>query len=78
MKFIYTGELPIKDVDLTLGGVFKPDEVIFKGTVFEIPDENTVLIQRVKLAGVYEPYTPPKKKVGKPKKQKKEKEIEEE
>ena len=80
MKFIYTGQLPIKDVDLTLAGIFKPDEVIAKGTVFEVPDENKMLIQRVKCGGYYEPYIEPKKKLSKPKKEKnkKEKEIKEE
>lgn len=80
MKFIYTGQLPIKDMDLTLAGIFKPNDLIVKGTVFEVPDDNPVLIQRVKLGGSYEPYVEPKKKWSKPKKEKqiKEKEIEEE
>ncbi len=78
MQFIYTGELPIKDVDLTLAGIFKPSDVITKGTVFEVPDENKFLIQRVKISGIYEEYIEPQKKVGKPKKQKNKKKIEKE
>ena len=80
MKFIYTGQLPIKDVDLTLAGILKPNESIYNGTVFEVPDENKSLIQRVKLSGVYEPYVEPKKNIGKPKSKKKEEEkkVEEE
>ena len=70
MKFIYTGQLPIKDMDLTLAGVFKPSDLIVKGTVFEVPDDNKMLIQRVKLGGSYEPYVEPKKKLSKPKKEK--------
>ena len=75
MKFKYTGDLPIKDVDLVLGGVFKPNQSITKGTIFEVPDNDALLIQRVKLNGNYEVYTEPKK-VNKPKKIKKEKKEE--
>ncbi len=70
MKFIYKGKMPIKDVDLVLGGVLKPGEPIVNGRVFEVPDDNKLLIQRVKVNGVYEPYIEPKK-VTKPKKSKK-------
>ena len=81
MKFIYTGELPIKDIDLALAGIFKPHESIRKGTIFEVPDDNPILIQRVSVSGCYEEYIEPKKPVGKPKKRNKkvkEEEIEEE
>lgn len=71
MKFRYTGDLPVKDVDLVVGGVFKPTDVIVKGTVFEIPDDNALLIQRTKINGNYEEM-PEIKKVGRPKKEKKE------
>ena len=74
MKFKYTGELPIKDVDLVLAGIFKPNQSITKGTVFEVPDNDTLLIQRVRLNGSYEALP---KKVGRPKKFKKVKENEE-
>lgn len=70
MKFKYTGDLPIKDVDLVLGGVFKPNQSITKGTIFEVPDNDNLLIQRVKLNGHYEEVVQPK--VYKPKKVKKE------
>ena len=46
MKFIYHG-LPIKDVDLVLAGIFKPDETIYDGTVFEVPDKDKHIIQMV-------------------------------
>lgn len=80
MKFIYTGQTPIKDVDLVLAGIFKPTERITKGRVFEVPDSNPLLCQRVKVQGIYEVYVEPKRKVGRPKKEKnkKEKELEEE
>lgn len=73
MKFKYTGDLPIKDLDLALAGIVNPQAVINPGTVFEVPDDNQVLIQRVSLNGCYEPYIEPKK-VGRPKKSKEDKE----
>lgn len=76
MKFIYNGKMPIKDIDLVLAGIMKPDEPIVKGKVFEVPDSNKVLLQRVKVNGVYEPYIEPKK-IGRPKKFKKEDKKEE-
>lgn len=75
MKFIYTGEMPIKDIDLVLGGVLNSDEPIVKGKVFEVPDDNKLLLQRVKCNGVYEPYTESKKRITS-KKSKKEEEKE--
>ena len=76
MKFKYVGQLPIKDGDLVLAGIFKPADVITSGTVFEVPDKNTLLIQRVLGGGNYIQYTEPKK-IQKPKKDK-QKEKEEE
>lgn len=76
MKFEYIGQLPIKDGDLVLAGIFKPTDVIKKGTVFEIPDDNSILIQRVQGSGNYIEYIEPAK-IGKPKKDKQEEEIEE-
>lgn len=78
MKFIYTGQLPIKDVDLTLAGIFKPTDDIVNGTIFEVPDENTKLLKRVKVSGIYEPYTEPIKAIPKKKQTKEEKEKEDE
>lgn len=68
MKFKYTGQLPIKSADLVRAKVFKPNEVIYNGTVFEIPDDNQILIKRVLCTGYYEEYKEPKK-VGRPKKE---------
>lgn len=76
MKFIYTGDAPIKDVDLVLAGVFKPSEPIIKGRIFEIPDEDKRLLKRVELSGCYEPYIEPIKV--KSQKKKKEEKVEEE
>ena len=79
MKFKYTGHAPIKDVDLVLAGIFKPNQAITPGTVFEIPDSKKDLIKRIKIMGVYEPYFETKKKIGRPKKEEvKEEEKEEE
>jgi len=77
MKFKYTGQLPIKDGDLVLGKVFKANEVITKGTVFEIPNDNTLLIQRVKMSGIYEEFVEPKKIIRPKKEIKKDKDEEE-
>ena len=71
MKFIYTGQLPIKDGDLVLAKIFKPSDVITNGTVFEVPEDDPLLIQRVQCNGNYAEYTEPKK-VGRPKKDKNE------
>ena len=73
MKFKYTGQLPIKDGDLVLAGIFKAKDVITNGTVFEVPNDNALLIQRTKCSGYYEEYSEPKK-IGRPKKDKQEKE----
>lgn len=79
MKFKYTGHAPIKDVDLVLEGIFKPNQAITPNTVFEIPDNKKDLIKRIKIMGIYEPYFEPKRKVGRPKKEEvKEEEIEKE
>ena len=69
MKFIYTGQLPIKDADLVLAKIFKPNESIKKGAIFEVPDDDILLLQRIKMTGYYEEYIEPKK-VGRPKKDK--------
>ena len=63
MKFKYVGCLPIKDVDLVLFGVLTPDVVIKNGFTFEIDDNETELINRVKMNGNYEvvPQIKPKK-----------------
>lgn len=74
MKFRYVGHAPIKDVDLVLAGIFKPNQAIVPGAIFEIPNNNHNLIRLVKMMGVYEEYIEPKRKVGRPKKEKEEKE----
>lgn len=76
MKFKYTGDLPAKCMDLGLNGILEPSEVLVKGKVFEIPDENKVLIERVKVSGNYEVYKEPVVKRGRPKKEEKEDEKE--
>ena len=77
MKFKYVGQLPIKDGDLVLAKVFKPRDVITNGTVFEVSDEDALLIQRVKLNGYYEEYSEPKKVIKPKKEDKKEEEKKE-
>ena len=74
MKFIYHG-LPAKNVDLVWAGIFKPEDIMVEGTVFEVPDDNVQLINRVKVNGCFEEYVEPK--ISKPKKTKDKKEKEE-
>ena len=76
MKFKYVGQLPIKDGDLVFAGIYKPKDIIKNGDVFEVPDDNELLVQRVKVSGVYEPVED--KKVTKPKKENKNEKTEEE
>ncbi len=68
MKFKYIGDLPIKNVDLVVAGIFKPNDVITKNTIIDIPDDNQLLIQRMRINGNYVECNEPKK-VGKPKKE---------
>lgn len=65
MKFKYIGQLPIKNADLVLAGIFKSNEVIMNGTIFEVPNDNPLLIQRLKSGGNYVEYHEPKKMLGK-------------
>lgn len=76
MKFRYIGELPIKDVDLVIAGIFTPQQTITKNTEFEVPDTDALLIQRIKINGTYEevPQKVEKPKTFKKSKQKKDKE----
>lgn len=67
MKFKYIGQLPIKDADLVLAGIFKPTQSIPNGTIFEVPDDNTKLIKRLQISGIYEEVKE-FKKITKPKK----------
>lgn len=76
MKFKYIGLTPIKDIDLAIEGITSPNESIVPNQIIDIPDEKTLLIQRISVGGVYEPYTEPKK-VGRPKKQNKKEDKEE-
>ncbi len=69
MKFIYHGQ-PVKNVDLVWAGIFEPSDIIVDGTVFEIPDDNKALIERVQVNGCFEEYVEPKKAT-KPKSKKK-------
>ena len=77
MKFKYIGQLPVKDGDLVLAKIFKPTDIIKKGTVFEVPEDDALLIQRIQCNGNFAEYVEPKK-VGRPKKDKKEEKEEEE
>ena len=70
MKFIVKSSIPIKDLDLCLYGIVEPTVPLTKGFIFEIPDKETELINRIKVNGNYEVYVEPKK-FTKPKKKRK-------
>lgn len=80
MKFIYHG-MPAKNVDLVWAGIFKPQDILVEGTIFEVPDENIQLIRRCKVNGCFEEYIEPKKihtpKATKSKKNKQKEEVKE-
>ena len=76
MKFKYVGDLPIKNVDLVVAGIYKPHDVITKNTIIDIPDNNSILIQRMRVNGNYEEVK--QLKIGKNKKSNKKKKEEKE
>lgn len=61
MKFKYTGQSRVKDLDLVLAKVMKPTDVLINGMIINIPDSETQLIKRLEINGNYEVYTEPKK-----------------
>ena len=74
MKFKYIGQAGFKDLDLTIAGIFEPSDVLIPDTIFEIPDDNVDLIQRVKLNGNYQIVNEKPKFLKKVKKEKKKEE----
>ena len=80
MKFKWIGGNGFKDLDLVLYKIMTPDDILVKGRVIYIPDDNNELIERIKISGNYVVYVEPpkpKKKKHKPKKDKKQEEEEE-
>lgn len=71
MKFRWIGDNGFKDLDLVIFKILTPQDVLFTGRIIEIPDNQTHLINRIKLNGNYEEYVEPPKKVLKPRKSKK-------
>jgi hypothetical protein len=61
---------------LVYAGIFKPTDSMSNGTIFEVPDDNANLIQRLRCSGNYEEVRE-FKKITNPKKEKKEKKKEE-
>lgn len=76
-KFKWIGGNGFKDLDLVIYKILKPTDVLNKGTIVEIPDNQTELITRIKLNGNYEEYVEPVRKY-KPRKQKQKEEEEKE
>ena len=76
MKFKYIGRVGVKSLDLTIAGITKPTDVLIPNTIIEVPNDNTQLINKLKVNGNYvEVKEKPKvtlKKKSKDKKQDKE------
>lgn len=74
MKFKWIGGNNFKDLDLVIFKILTPQDILYTGRVIEIQDNQTHLINRIKLNGNYEEYVEPPKKVVTPRKfQKKDK-----
>ena len=54
VKFKYIGQAGFKDLDLCIAGITKPSDELIPDTIIEIPDENTALINKVRINGNYE------------------------
>lgn len=77
MKFKYLGQSGVKDLDLVLAKIMKPNDILINGRIITIPDSDTQLIKRLQINGNFEVYNEPKryikpKKVKEPKKEEKE------
>lgn len=76
MKFKYIGQAGFKDLDLTIAGITKPQDVLLPNTIIEVTDP--IIIQRLKINGNYEVVHEKPKPRPKPKFKKKIKEEEKE
>lgn len=52
MKFKYVGQAGFKDLDLTIAGITKPQDVLLPNTIIEVTDPT--LIKRLQINGNYE------------------------
>lgn len=77
MKFKWVGLPNVKSLDLVYNEIMEPQDTLNPGDILEIPDDNKELIQKLKANLNYEVYIEPKK-VGRPKKNDKKEEKEEE
>ena len=77
MKFKWVGLPNVKSLDLVYNEIMEPQDTLNPGDIIEIPDDNKELIQKLKANFNYEVYIEPKK-AGRPKKNEKKEEKEEE
>lgn len=68
MKFKWIGGNGFKSIDLVLYKIMAPNEQLYTGKIIEVPDDLTVLIERIKINGNFEVYNEPKKGYNKPSK----------
>lgn len=72
MKFKYIGRAGVKSLDLTIAGITKASDVLIPDTIIEVPDDNKLLINKLRVNGNYvEVKEKPKVTVKKTKKDKK-------
>ena len=77
MKFKWVGLPNVKSLDLVYNEIMEPQDTLNLGDIIEIPDDNKELIQKLKANLNYEVYIE-SKKAGRPKKNEKKEEKEEE
>ena len=56
MKFKWTGQSGVKDLDLVLSKIKEPDFVLTKGCIIDVPDDMSYLIESMGMNGNYEVY----------------------
>lgn len=72
MKLKYIGQAGTRDLDLAIAGIIKPNDILLPDTIIEVPDDEELLIRRLKMTGNYIPVKKKPKIVKKEKKENKE------
>ena len=56
MRFKWTGQSGVKDLDLVLSKIKEPDFVLTKGCIIDVPDDMSYFIESMGMNGNYEVY----------------------
>lgn len=56
MRFKWTGQSGVKDLDLVLSKIKEPDFVLTKGCIIDVPEDMSYLIESMGMNGNYEVY----------------------